>query len=168
MRPLLLCLNLRRDHISAATSETIAALSQAAALMRRARRHRWSLLHVYTRGDASMDAAAFGGLEPLIDEPVFEIATVSAFDEPQIAEAVKAVRPRPIILAGGVYSRAGLAFALAAQNHGIEIHLAHEACLETHFEAVEADRVRELARLEIGSAGGAARGEVICLSAWRK
>lgn len=170
-RPMLLCLNLRRDHISAGTQENVAALARAAALLRRARQEGWRVLHVYTRGDAASGARAFGGVEPLVHEPVFDIDTVSAFDEPQILEAARLNGRRPIVLAGGLFSRAGLALALAAQNLGLHVQLADAACVETHFEPVEPDRVRALAR-PYGEAAdekfGVGKGEVICLNEWRK
>lgn len=173
----LLCFNLRREHLAGARdAETVRALTNAASVLGSARAQGWRVLHVYTRHsrDPATPRGTIGGLEPFADEPVFTVMGTSAFSEPHLIEAVLAARPARLNLVGAVYSRAGLATVLAAQELGAPLNLLREACFSPGFNAVAPERVLNLVCVDarttttvVGDAQARTDENVICLESWR-
>lgn len=166
-RNLALFLNLRCEHLQGAVD-----LSQVAALLRMARRHEWRVIHAFGVVPHTHEGArgALPGLEPLVVESLFALRSANAFSEPDLLDAVKSAGgPANLYIAGGVFSRTGLATLLAARDLGLKPRLVEEACFRTGIEAV--DREQVLALLEPGDRRIRPEtydgGKVVCLEKWR-
>lgn len=175
--PLLLCFNLRLEHLAGARdTDTQRALSNAASMLGRARAQAWRVLHVHTRRprETAMPHGAIAGLEPFADEPVFTVLSASAFSESRLIESARAARPARLNLIGALYSRAGLATVLAAQELGTPLNFFSEACFSPGFDAIAPRRVLDLVRLDLKAMmrvvsdwPDQAEENVICLESWR-
>ncbi len=169
--PVLLCLNLRRELIDEAQMARAApALAELAETLATFRSQGWRVLHAYTVRQRSADTP-FGALpnfEPAANEPVFALQGASALAETQVTDALAA---RAGQMAGGVFSRCGLATALAAQEQRVALAIVPDACFAPSVDAVAAHHFREFldaqgaARLLGYEAWGA---NVICLDARRQ
>ncbi|PZO46447.1 MAG: hypothetical protein DCF16_18950 [Alphaproteobacteria bacterium] len=167
----LLCLNVRREHAHL-SSDVSAALVELAAVLRQARQRGAPVLHAYARVPRKSQSGygALPGLEPLANEPVFALSGLSALAEPAILEHGAG----GLLLAGGVFSRAGLASALAAQEQGIDVAILAKACFTPCFDGAPAAQIIELANSSASARGAkhaaleASWGEnVVCLDRWR-
>lgn len=156
--PSLLCLNLRREHVHDIYEPEVArALKQLTGLLRTARVSGWRVMHAFTAHprDPGGERGALAGFEPASHEPVFALTTASALAEPDIEQAAQS----HLRIAGGVYSRCGLATAIAAQEIGVRVSVEQMASFAPSVHAVSARDVLNAA----GDQRFRKWGNVICL-----
>lgn len=170
--PVLLCLNLRREHVCNAHGVRT-ALAEVAGVLSTFRTNGWRVLHAYTvqprRGGSEF--GALDGFEPVPREPVFALLGASALAEPQIAAALRDTGGGAT-LAGGVYSRCGLATLLAAHEQRIRFSVIREACFAPLVEAAPEHQILDLANADAPGAARAFGAEawganIICLDTRR-
>lgn len=170
MTRFLLCLDMRREHFPGACRA--AHFDRVRDALERARGEGWRVLHAHSPRRGRNSHGALAGFEPRAEEAVFALSGLSVFDEPQLALAAR--RPQRLHVAGAVYSRAGLASLLAAQEAGLAIDVLADACIAPQLDSVRAEHVLGLAgasssvRVVRQSPRFNVEGEnVICLETWR-
>lgn len=167
----LLCLDLRQEHVGRVRDGvTMQALRNCIALLDRARAEKQRIVHAHTRtAHEGAEHGAYAGLEPWADEPVFALNGVSALDQPRILELARAQGAAGLTIIGAAYSRAGLATALSAQELGVQLKLASEACFSSAAHPAPAQRVLALIRGASAPEGRSnwAGENVVCLETWR-
>lgn len=149
----LLCLNLRREHAGQLDFARIEAFHNAAQLLGEARACGAPVVHAYSlTARADRECGAIAGLEPLPNEPVYVLQSLSAFSDADFADAVRARGALRVI--GAVYSRVGLATLLGAQELGVPVELIRGACFAPRDGAVCAADLMNLIQHEqtIGAA----------------
>jgi hypothetical protein len=122
--PILLLLNARLEWL-AETGDATVAIAGVAHALAEARARGWTIVHGYHPKPRALHKGAIPGLEPRTDEPLIELATKNAL----MSLDERFVRDRALYLAGSVFSRAGLATALAASDHGCAIAFIEDAVL---------------------------------------
>ncbi len=91
----------------------------------RARVRGWEVLHAHHPNPTAQKRGAIKGLEPHAGEPLIALTRQNAFGG--VDEST--LRGRTVYLAGSVFSRAGLATALAAADLGCAIAFVDDAVL---------------------------------------
>ncbi len=141
--PPLLCLNLRCEHAGAMGKAAALTLTTISRTLARSRAEGRRVMHAHTvqPRDPTRPYGALPGLEPLVDEPVYALTGASAFSEPILADLA---RTGGVHMVGALYSRAGLASVLMAQELGLSLQLIAEACFSPGVEAIAPARVFDL------------------------
>lgn len=169
--PALLCFNLRREHAGESEIDLAAKLAHARTLLAQARMEGWRVAHAHTiaRPDRIIASGSLAGLEALVNEPVFALHQNCAFAEPALLEFVSGGPEAPTHLIGAMYSRAGLATLLLADELGLSVNVIAEACFRARDEASMAARAEAFVRTRRQTAGDALvhGGNVICLETRR-
>lgn len=164
---ILLCLNMRQEH----GVDGRAPLAHIAWSLQQARRRHWRVAHAYTHVSHSEPTprGALRGLEPLTDESVFVLQGASPYSELRFADLARSARGSKVHLIGGVFSRAGLATALAARDLSLNLSIIEKACFAPRAEPVASEQV--LAVLRASERKSQEKkfegGNVICLEKWR-
>lgn len=122
--PVLLLLNARLEWL-AGIEDAKAEIAGVAHALAEARARGWTIAHAFHPKPRAPRKGAIPGLEPRADEPLIALATQNAL----MSLDERFVRGRALYLAGSVFSRAGLATALAASDHGCAIAFIEEAVL---------------------------------------
>lgn len=169
LAPALLCFNLRREHAGENALGLAGKLEHARALLAEARRSGWRVAHAYIMAarDSGSGSGALAGLEALVNEPVFVLHQNCAFAEPALLEFVTSGTQAPVHVIGAMYSRAGLATLLLADELGLSVNVIAEACFRARDDT--SARAEEFIRGRRQTPGEALvhGGNVICLETRR-
>jgi nicotinamidase-related amidase len=132
----LVCLDLQREFVVPGRPlfqpGAAAVVETCSQLVRRARRDRWRILHAHRSraeglfGKTGLFAAPIEGLRPLISEPIFVRAELSAFANLDFRAALRQARG-DIYLIGFSLADSCLATAFDAVDEGLRIHLVADA-----------------------------------------
>jgi nicotinamidase-related amidase len=131
----LICLDLQREYVVPGRPKFdpgADAVAQACdRLLRHARDAHWRVVHAHQRAGDMAETNRFGspidGLRPLVREPIFMRAGLSAFSNPDFAAELRAARGADVYLIGFSLSGSCLATALAAVDAGLSISLVEDA-----------------------------------------
>ncbi|HEY3799749.1 MAG TPA: cysteine hydrolase [Caulobacteraceae bacterium] len=134
-RSWLICLDLQRDYVVPGRPKFdpgADAVAQACdRMLRHARDDGWRIVHAHQQTGAVGDSSRFGapidGLRPLVREPIFMRAGLSAFSNPDFSEELGAARGAEVYLIGFSLSGSCLATALAAVDAGLNVSLVEDA-----------------------------------------
>ena len=128
---LLICLDLQRTHlggepVSRRGDDRVAVCAR---LLASARRAGWSIVHAHRLLGPGRDheEASIPGFEPLPSEAVFFRHEASALSNPRLAEIVRGAREGQVLIAGFDLRTSGVATALDAFNHGVQVTLVRDA-----------------------------------------
>ena len=123
-KKVLLLLNARREWFAPgeAATEAVATIRRALSY---AREQCWSIVHAHDVNKAATVRGAIEGLEPHSGEPLIVLTRQNAL----ALLSEEAFAGARLYLAGAVFSRAGLATALAAPDFGCKIAFIEDAVL---------------------------------------
>ncbi len=128
---LLLCLDLQRTHLGGepVSQRGDDRVGACARLLASARRAGWSIVHAHRVLGPGRDyeEAPIPGFEPLPSEAVFFRREASALSNPRLAEIVRGACEGQVLIAGFDLRTSGVATALDAFNHGVQVTLVRGA-----------------------------------------
>lgn len=120
----LILLNARREWVLRDQAAD-AAIAKIGRVLVCARQQGWGIVHAFHPNPHAVVRGAIAGLEPHAGEPLIAVTQQNAL--PSIKEVV--LGGRQLYLAGNVFSRAGLATALAAPDFRCSVALIEDAVL---------------------------------------